>query len=285
MSSLAFWLDIRSISPVIWLSRGVCLTAKQTFYEVFTFDRNRCSFSNGIGVHFRTEYAGASPTITIPKGKWRQLYTKILLSCGIHPHFRQPIWIAFDQYAIDVSNCISPHSYVLKQNDFQNIKYLLHYHCDVNTLEDGRSLLSRAVNLNDYSLVLLLLKNNANTNITDPKNCNFTPLSAAVAINSNKITDALLKSGADPNIANNFGDDPINLSIQNMNLYELKELLQHNANPNIENYDGNALNNLHVQRYIMLNALHKIPHKYILFFKNAKRLIKKYGGVDYHKKI
>ena len=129
------------------------------------------------------------------------------------------------------------------------------------------------------------MKNNANTNITDPKNCNFTPLSAAVAINSNKITDALLKSGADPNIANNFGDDPINLSIQNMNLYELKELLQHNANPNIENYDGNALNNLHVQRYIMLNALHKIPHKYILFFKNAKRLIKKYGGVDYHKKI
>ncbi len=124
----------------------------------------------------------------------------------------------------------SPLFYALRQQYYNIARLLITANADVNhILTSGASLLIFFANRGELQTLQLLLTNKVNIDYQTTTEGNTALLSATIA-NKTSAVKLLLKSGADPNIANNAGITPLIAALQNKATKVISVLLQYHAN-------------------------------------------------------
>ena len=107
---------------------------------------------------------------------------------------------------------------------------------------------------NDTEYLNLFCKDISQINKKDE--CGWTPLYRTVVSGILAATEALLNSGADPNIQTTMGETPLYQAVEMVKISHVNLLLQKGANPNIAQIDG--LTPLHLavnKQNILINIL------------------------------
>ena len=89
---------------------------------------------------------------------------------------------------------------------------------------------------NDTEYLNLFCKDISKINNKDE--CGWTPLYRTVVSGILAATEALLNSGADPNIQTSMGETPLYQAVEMVKISHVNLLLQKGANPNIAQIDG-----------------------------------------------
>jgi ankyrin repeat protein len=117
------------------------------------------------------------------------------------------------------------------------VEFLLTRNVDLNAVDSfGRTPLDDACQkLNNNAVVRVLLEHNANPNTKDVEN---SPLRLAVGLKDLEMAGLLLDHGADPNLADRFGETPLHRAVSNGQIEMVRLLLAHKADPNRKAREG-----------------------------------------------
>lgn len=131
----------------------------------------------------------------------------------------------------------------VKSRSFEMCELIIQYIADINgKCETGETAIHIACNLQLINIVVLLINNKININVTDHSH-EITPLHYSVLLNNSNLIAILLKHGANPNIQDIYGNTPLHYSIIENN-FEIFMLLTNSIvtkniiNMNMWNIDG-----------------------------------------------
>ena len=118
---------------------------------------------------------------------------------------------------------------------------------------------SKLDNQNDSEYLNLFCKDI--TKINNKDECGWTPLFRTVVSGILAATEALLNSGADPNIQTSMGETPLYQAVEMQKISHVNLLLQKGANPNIAQIDGLTPLHLAVNRQNILIIKELLKYK------------------------